>query len=163
VHHANHITLSAAITLSRVLIVDDHPAVLRQVAQLLSIEFLVVDVLLDGRNLRSAVELRRPDLIVLDISLPGANGIDLARGLAADQPKPAPQPRIVFLTVHADPDYAREAFAAGAFGYVIKSRLASDLIPALHAALEGKRFVSPFPGIEELQEQIVPVHPNNQT
>jgi DNA-binding NarL/FixJ family response regulator len=139
--------LNAATTLSRVLLVDDHPAVLRQVAQLLSDEFQVVDALLDGRNLRSAVELCRPNLIVLDISLPGVNGIDLARGLASEPNAP----KIVILTVHDDPDYAREAFAAGALGYVIKSRLVSDLIPALHAALEGRRFVSPCPALENLE------------
>jgi DNA-binding NarL/FixJ family response regulator len=51
--------------------------------------------------------------------------------------------RIVFLTVHTDPDYARSAFAAGASGYVTKARLATDLIPALTSALAGERFVSP--------------------
>jgi DNA-binding NarL/FixJ family response regulator len=138
--------VSTPTKLSRVLLVDDHPAVLRQVTQLLSGEFEVVGALPDGRDLQQAVKMREPDLVVLDISLPGASGIELARKLAAT---PAP-PRIVFLTVHADPDYAREALAAGALGYVVKSRLASDLVPALHAALEGSRFISPSPGLEEL-------------
>jgi len=114
---------------------------------LLSCDFQVVDALLDGRNLHRAVEVRRPDLIVLDVTLPGISGIELACGLAST-PQP---PKIVFLTVHADPDYAREALAAGALGYVVKSRLASDLIPALHAALDGKRFISPCPALEELE------------
>jgi DNA-binding NarL/FixJ family response regulator len=127
--------------------VDDHPDVLRQVAQLLSGKFEIVDSLPDGRNLQQAVEVHQPDLVVLDITLPGVSGIELARGLAL---APAP-PKIVFLTVHADPDYAREALAAGALGYVVKSRLASDLIPALHAALGGRRFVSPGLDLEELK------------
>jgi len=137
---------AAANKLSRVLLVDDHPEVLRQVAQLLSGEFEVADTLLDGRNLEETVEARQPELVVLDITLPGASGIELARNLAA---MPAP-PKIVFLTVHADPDYAREALSTGALGYVVKSRLASDLIPALHAALEGRRFISPGQGLEDL-------------
>ncbi|MHC1767264.1 MAG: response regulator transcription factor [Verrucomicrobiia bacterium] len=124
---------------------DDHPAVLRQVAQMLSGEFEVVDALSDGRRLAEAVEARRPDLILLDITLPDASGIELARQIAAT---PA-APRIVFLTVHADPDYAREALATGALGYVVKSRLASDLNPALHAASNGLRFVSPCPELRE--------------
>jgi len=130
--------VSAPTEPSRVLLVDDHPAVLRQVAQLLSGEFRVVGHLADGRELMPAIRDHQPALLVLDISLPGASGIDLARQLA-DTPA---APKIVFLTVHEDPDYAREALETGALGYVVKSRLASDLIPALHAALEGKRFVS---------------------
>ena len=107
----------------------------------------MVDALLDGRSLQRAVELRHPDLVVLDITLPGLSGIELARNLAAA----TAAPKIVFLTVHDDPDYAREALAAGALGYVVKSRLASDLIPALHAALDGRRFVSPCAALEHLE------------
>jgi len=140
-------TVSAPTTISRVLLVDDHPAVLRQVAQLLTGAFQVVDALLDGRQLRRAIEIRHPELVVLDITLPGISGIELARDLTAT----ASCPKIVFLTVHDDPDYAREALAAGALGYVVKSRLASDLIPALHAALDGRRFVSPCPALEDLE------------
>jgi DNA-binding NarL/FixJ family response regulator len=126
----------------RILVVDDHPAVLLHVQRLLAAEFDVVDTLSDGRDLPEAVAARRPDLVVLDITLPGTSGIDLARALTA---APA-APLIVFLTVHADPDYVREALAAGGSGYVVKSRLASDLIPALHAALAGEQFVSPILG-----------------
>ena len=130
----------------RVLLVDDHPAVLRQVSQLLSDMFEVVATLPDGRDLHRAVQVHQPDLIVMDISLPGANGIDLARQLGTN-PRP---PKIVFLTVHADPDYLQEALATGALGYVVKSRLASDLIPALLAAIAGRRFVSPNTTLEDL-------------
>lgn len=139
--------MSASIQLSRVLLVDDHPAVLRQVAQLLSGEFQVVDTLPDGHNLQQIVDTRHPDIIVLDVSLPDISGIELARQLTAA----AAAPKIVFLTVHDDPDFARAALATGALGYVIKSRLASDLIPALHAALEGRRFVSRSPDLEEVR------------
>lgn len=125
----------------RVLLVDDHQEVPRQVAQLLSRDFDVVATLSDGRALSQNVEEHHSDLVVLDITLPGASGIELARRLAASV---AP-PKIVFLTVHADPDYAREALDAGGLGYVVKSRLASDLVPALNAALLRNRFVSPSP------------------
>jgi DNA-binding NarL/FixJ family response regulator len=118
---------------------------LRQAAELLAGEFEVVGRLPDGRALRPAVDACHPDVVVLDITLPGTCGIELARGLAAT---PAP-PRIVMLTVHADSDYVSEALEAGALGYVDKSRLASDLIPALRAVLDQRRFVSPSPGLAE--------------
>jgi DNA-binding NarL/FixJ family response regulator len=124
----------------RVLLVDDHPAVLRQAAAVLAGEFEVVDALPDGRTLLEAVVDRRPDLVVLDITLPGRDGLELARLLAAH----ATPPGVVMLTVHADPDYARAALAAGAAGYVVKSRLATDLVPALRAAGAGGRFLSPI-------------------
>ncbi|MCL4181452.1 MAG: response regulator transcription factor [Verrucomicrobia bacterium] len=131
---------------SRVLLVDDHPDVLRQVAEVLSGKFRVVESLPDGRALRQAVITHHPDLVVLDISLPGTSGLELARELARTESAP----RVVFLTVHADSDYAREAFATGAFGYVVKPRLVTDLVPALNAAIAGQHFISPCPELEGL-------------
>ncbi len=131
----------------RIGLVDDHPEILRQVARLLSGTFQVVDALSDGSTLRRAVTLHHPELVVLDISLPGASGLELARELA----RLDPPPKVVFLTVHADSDYAREAFATGALGYVVKPRLATDLVPALRAAVAGTTFVSPCPELEEFQ------------
>jgi len=128
-----------------VLLVDDNASVLRQTTELLTGEFRVAAAFRDGAQLDAAVAEHRPDLIVLDITLPGASGIDLARGLKAS----ACAAKIIFLTVHADPDYVRAGFDAGASGYVVKARLASDLLPALHAALAGRRFVSPGHGLEE--------------
>lgn len=123
----------------RVILVDDHPTVLRQTLQVLPERFEVVATLQEGMELPTEAADLQPDIIVLDITLPAVDGVQLARQLRADGCKA----RIVFLTVHADPDYAWEAFNAGALGYVIKPRLASDLVPALEAALAGKRFVSP--------------------
>ncbi len=129
----------------RVILVDDHPAVLRQTLQLLPERFEVVETLQDGLDLQSAVREWLPDVIVLDITLPLITGVQLARQLRADGCKS----KIVFLTVHADPDYAWEAFNVGALGYVIKPRLASDLVPALDAVLAGRRFVSPCPELAD--------------
>jgi DNA-binding NarL/FixJ family response regulator len=130
----------------RLVLVDDHPGILRQTMQLLPERFEVVEALEDGSGLRAAVDELAPDIIVLDITLPRVSGIDLAKRLRAARC----QTKIVFLTVHADPDYAREAFAAGALAYVIKPRLASDLLPALESALAGERFVSPCPELKDL-------------
>lgn len=141
--------MAATLQPPRVILVDDHPAMLRQVAELLDGQcFEVLAALRDGGQLEAAAAVIKPDLIVLDIALPGSSGIDLARRLA-DAGSSA---RIVFLTVHADADYAREAFAAGGLGYVVKPRLGSDLLPALRAAMEGQRFISPCPELEELDE-----------
>jgi DNA-binding NarL/FixJ family response regulator len=133
--------VGAALQPKRVLLVDDHPAILRQVVKLLSSEFEVVEILSEGMNLRGALAYSRPEIIVLDISLPGLSGIDLARQLIAEGSRIP----IVFLTVHADADYAREAFAAGGLGYVVKSQLGTDLLPAMRAALAGSLFISPCP------------------
>ena len=138
--------MDAVVRSKRVLLVDDHPAIVRQVAQLLPGEFEVVETLSDGAGLEAALARSRPDLIVLDITLPGESGIELSRRLTTG----GCAARIVFLTVHADADYAREAFAAGGLGYVVKLRLGRDLLPALRAALAGQRFVSPCPELEEL-------------
>jgi DNA-binding NarL/FixJ family response regulator len=128
----------------KVILVDDHPEILRRVAGLLADEFQVVATLPDGRGLQSLLPTYAPDLVVLDISLPGLSGLELARQLLPG----GSVLRIVFLTVHADADYARAALAAGALGYVVKPRLASDLIPALRAAIEGRHFISPCPQLE---------------
>lgn len=136
----------AATQLPRAILVDDHSAMLRQVASIIGGQFNVVDSLRDGSRLETAVSSLKPDLLVLDIALPGLDGIELARRLTAA----GCAARIVFLTVHADADYAREALAAGGLGYVVKPRLGSDLLPALRAALDGRRFISPCPELDGL-------------
>ena len=123
----------------RVLLVDDNPAVLRQVVELLPSRFDVVAMLEDGAGLSAAIERHRPDVVVLDISMPGANGFTLARELL----RAGSSAKVVFLTVHSDPDYVHAAFAAGASAYVVKMRLALDMMPALESAIEGGSFVSP--------------------
>ena len=139
--------MNAEATHARLVLVDDNPAVLRQIIQVLPAEFEVVDTLEEGEELLATVEREQPDLIVLDIGLPGASGLVLASRLA----KAGSSARIVFLTVHSDPDYVRAALRAGASGFVVKTRLSLDLEPALRAALTGKRFISPIDGLEALE------------
>jgi len=124
---------------ARVLLADDHRDFLAATARLLEPEFDVVDTVGDGQSLVENVPRHDPDLLVLDITMPVVNGIEAARQLTAS----GARAKIVFLTVHDDEDYVREAQAAGGLGYVVKSRLASDLAPALRAALAGREFVSP--------------------
>ena len=139
--------MNAETTHPRLVLVDDNPAVLRQIIQVLPAEFEVVDTFEDGEELLAAVEREQPDLVVLDITLPGVSGLVLATRLA----QAGSSARIVFLTVHSDPDYVRAALRAGALGFVVKTRLSLDLEPALRAALAGKRFVSPIDDLEALE------------
>jgi DNA-binding NarL/FixJ family response regulator len=129
----------------RVLLADDHPAMLALTAEALADECLVVGSVGDGRELLAEAERLHPDVIVLDISMPRLDGIEAARQLLRAE-RPA---RLVFLTVHEDADYARAALDAGGLGYVVKTRLASDLLPAIRAALADQSFVSPAVHLDE--------------
>ncbi len=128
----------------RVLLADDLEDFLAMEARLLEPEFDVVKEVNDGRSLLEEAARLEPDLLVLDVSMPVLNGIEAAQRLQAA----GCAARIVFLTVHDDPDYVRAALAAGALGYVVKCRLASDLLPAMKEALAGRSFVSPCISLE---------------
>lgn len=101
--------------------------------------FDVVGVAGDGQAAMEAALELHPDVIVLDISMPVLNGIQAAKRLREFDPSS----KIVFLTVDRDSDICRAALETGALGYVLKPRLASDLIPAVKQALLGLQFVSP--------------------
>ncbi len=124
----------------RVLLADDHEAMLERVAGLLRTECDVVGTVTDGQQALEAARELKPDVLVLDISMPVMNGIETAHRLQ-EAGNPA---RIVFLTVHDDADFAREALAAGALGYVIKSRITLDLMAAINEAHAGRTFVWPL-------------------
>lgn len=123
----------------RVLLADDHADFLAAAAGVLEPEFEIVATVADGQSVLGETSRLHPDLLVLDIGMPMLNGIEAARRLRAA----GSQARIVFLTVHDDGDYVRAALAASALGYVVKSRLASDLSLAVREALAGRSFVSP--------------------
>lgn len=122
----------------RVLLADDHPEFVALATRLIEPEFEVVKTFADGQSIVDEASIFDSDLIVMDISMPGLNGIEAATRLRAI----GREAKIVFLTVHEDLDYLRSALATGALGYVVKRRLALDLLPALRAALAGRRFVS---------------------
>jgi DNA-binding NarL/FixJ family response regulator len=122
-----------------VLLADDHEEFLAVARRLLEPEFAVVATVRDGLAAVEATARLTPDVLVLDLSMPLMDGIEAARSLRAS----GSRVKIVFLTIHGDPDYARVALAIGASGYVVKCRLASDLLPALREALAGRAFVSP--------------------
>jgi DNA-binding NarL/FixJ family response regulator len=128
-------------TLKRVLVADDLTPVLSAVAELLRGAFEVVGMVSDGRAALEAVLALDPDLAVLDISMPGMSGIDVARELN----RRGSSARIVFLTVHEDTDILETCLSAGGLGYVVKVFMDTDLIPAMNEALAGRVFISRFP------------------
>ena len=122
----------------RVLLVDDNAEMLNAAAAILSSAFEVVGTVSDGPTALDAAGNLRPDVIVLDISMPGMGGLEVATRLKAGGSTAA----VVFLTVHEDEDVVRAARDAGAVGYVLKPRLASELPRAAREASEGRRFIS---------------------
>jgi DNA-binding NarL/FixJ family response regulator len=124
----------------RVLLVEDYE--LWQVFLSKTLEKLpgleLVGTISDGSLAVQKAEALQPDLILLDIALPSLNGIEAARRIC----KVCPNSKILFVTENRAVDVAEEALSAGAVGYVVKSDAESDLLPAVKAVLEGKRFIS---------------------
>jgi len=124
----------------RLLLADDHTLLLEGIRLLLEPEFDLVGSVEDGQALLAAAKTLKPDVILLDISMPLLNGIDAARRLR----KVVPSARLIFVTMHADAEYVAEAFRAGAMGYLLKRAAASELITAIRAVLKGYHYVSPL-------------------
>jgi CheY-like chemotaxis protein len=115
----------------RILLADDHPAMLDRVSHQLNGEFEIVATVLDGQAALDAILVQKPDAVVLDISMPRVSGLEVAKRLSAM----ANPPVVVFLSVYEDPDFIAAAKGAGASGYVIKRNVRSHLVPALKRAL----------------------------
>jgi DNA-binding NarL/FixJ family response regulator len=123
----------------RVLLADDHRVVSEGLKCLLTDDFDVVGMVEDGRALVASAKELRPDVIVADISMPHLSGLDAIAQLK----KSDASVKVVFLTMHQDPAYARRALAAGAAGYVVKHSAPAEIVMALHAALRGQTFITP--------------------
>jgi DNA-binding NarL/FixJ family response regulator len=124
----------------RLLIADDHTLVVEGFRRLLEHDFDIVGEVEDGRALLTAAERLKPDVILLDIAMPLLNGIDAARQLK----RSLPAARLLFITLHSDPDYVREAFRAGARGYILKRSAASELITAIHEVMKDRFYITPL-------------------
>jgi DNA-binding NarL/FixJ family response regulator len=123
----------------RLVLVDDHTILAEGLKSLLEPEFDLIGIFADGRDVLTAAPKLQPDIIVLDISMPSMNGIDAARQLK----KLMPAVKVLFLTMHPDVSFVREAFRAGACGYVLKRSAVSELVTAIQEALKGRFYVSP--------------------
>ena len=126
-------------TRPRILMADDHSLVLAGLRRLVEDEGDVVGTVEDGRALIDEAQRHRPDIILLDISMPLLNGLDAARQLK----KLVPDSKLIFLTVHATPTYVAEAFKAGASGYLIKQSAAAELKQAIQAVRRGQHYMTP--------------------
>ena len=121
---------------ARILVADDHEEVRNTVVRLLNRQFEVLGAVGDGPEFLEAVDRLKPDLCVLDISMPKMSGIEVAYRIKQSDSRI----RIVFLTLHDDCDFKTAALATGAEGYVTKARMGGDLLFAIREVLAGRRF-----------------------
>jgi len=124
----------------RVLVADDHQVMLETLVRLLSHDFDVVATASDGLAVLTQAEDLAPDLLVLDIAMPGLNGIATAARLKSL----GSTARVVFVTNMRGRDFVDSSLALGPVGFVVKDRLVADLFPAIRSVLSGEPFVSPL-------------------
>ena len=127
-------------TQPRVLLADDHTMVLAGLRKILEPEYDLVGTAGDGRELLELAASLKPDVVVVDISMPLLNGLDAVRQLK----KTDPSVKVVFLTMHGDVDFATEAFRAGASGYLLKHSAVEELPKAINEALQGRVYITPL-------------------
>lgn len=123
----------------RILLADDHTILVEAFRKLLEPHFDIVATVSDGFALLDAAAQVKPDVIIVDISMPLLNGLEAALRLK----KQLPSVKIIFLTMNEDPDLAVEAMRSGASGYLLKSSAASELIRAIQLSLKGRTYVTP--------------------
>jgi len=125
--------------LASVLIADDHPFICDGLRTILEPQYAVVGMAHHGNDVAAMVERLRPDLLLLDLSLPGRDGLRLIRDLKAGE-RP---PRVVVVTMHSDQVYVEEATRSGADGYLLKTARAAELRKAVAEVLAGRNYFSP--------------------
>ena len=125
---------------ARLLLADDHTLMLQGIRRILEQDFELAGTVSDGRSLVAAAQELRPDVILLDISMPLLNGIDAARQIR----HLVPETKMVFLTMHKDRDYVTEAFRAGASGYILKWSAEEELTAAIRQVLTGRKYLTPL-------------------
>jgi DNA-binding NarL/FixJ family response regulator len=123
---------------ARILVAEDHELMRNQVVRLLRRDFDVVEAVGNGKALLEAAARLKPDVCVLDISMPHLNGIETITHLKKTQASP----KVIFLTIHNDADFVGAAFKSGAEGYVFKTQMAADLVFAVKEVLAGRTFLS---------------------
>ncbi len=131
----------------RVLLADDHPMTLEGLRAFLQPHIQNIEAVTDGRALVEAALRLKPELIILDITMPLLNGIDAAVQIK----KSLPEVKLLFVTMHASPAYLEAALSAGATGYVLKSSAREELLEAIQSVLNGRIYVTPSLSSEHLE------------
>ena len=124
----------------RILLADDHPVVLQGIRMLLEREgFEIVGEATDGREAVEIGRKTRPDVALLDVTMPHLNGLDAGRELL----RTGDASQVILLTMHTEPHQVASALRAGVRGYVLKTQAAEDLVRGIHEVVRGKIFLSP--------------------
>jgi two-component system, NarL family, response regulator NreC len=139
-------------TPATIVLADDHGVVRQGLRALLEKEpgFSVVGEAPDGLHAADLVERLKPDLLVLDLVLPGLGGLDVAREVV----RRSPRTRIVILSMHASEAFVVQAFRNGAAAYVLKDSSAADLVRAIREVLAGRRYLSPPLSDKAIEEYV---------
>jgi len=124
----------------RLLLADDHVMFAQGLESLLQDEFTLLGRVENGQELIDATLSLKPDVILVDISMPVLNGFDAVREIKAH----GGEPKIIFLTMHNDPTLLAEAFRCGASGYILKQAAGEELVDAIRKVAEGNNYVSPL-------------------
>jgi DNA-binding NarL/FixJ family response regulator len=128
----------ANMKLPAVLIADDHTLVGEGLASLVADKFDVISTVDSGTDLLKIAATRPPDLALIDVSMPDMTGLEAAEKLL----EMLPSCKVIFVSMHSNPDFVREAFAAGAMGYVLKRAAGAELIEAMQEVLKGNAYIS---------------------
>jgi DNA-binding NarL/FixJ family response regulator len=125
---------------ARVVMADDHKMIVDALRRVIEPEFEVVETVGDGRALLTAVETHKPDVIVVDVSMPLLNGIEATRKIK----KTNPRVKVIILTMHDSPEFASQAMEAGVSGYVLKHSASEELVQAIREVLRGNHYITPL-------------------
>ena len=123
---------------TKLLLADDHPLILEGLRRILEQGFELVGTVRDGRELLAAAERLKPDVALVDIAMPGLNGVEATRRIHETQPRI----KVVMVSQQTDRNYVRAAFQAGATAYVCKQSAADDVVHAVQEALAGRFYIS---------------------
>jgi DNA-binding NarL/FixJ family response regulator len=123
----------------RVVVADDNPKWLRMLASIVEAKYEVVSTALDGKSALQSISQVKPDVAVLDLEMPGLNGLEVTRKIMGNGQRPP----VVICSADTTPELVEAARRAGAAGYVFKHCCTRDLLPAIEAVASGRVFFSP--------------------
>jgi len=135
----NTILLSLLTMKARILLGDDHALILDGLRNVLQSQYEIAGLAKDGRALVQAAEKLKPDLVVVDISMPLLNGFEAAKQIK----RSLPHTKVIFLSQHLNPAYLKQALRLGASGYVLKAGATEELQQAIETVLRGKTYITP--------------------